>query len=1090
MRGQPEPAGDERREELPRISGYLIDGVLGRGGSGVVYRARQSSVDRVVALKVLHPEATKRASTVKRLRREARLMAMLDHPNIVSAFDFGESADGWWLAMELVDGQSLSDRLRRGGPLSEEEAIGLFIPLSEALQHAHAAGVIHRDVKPANIILTPLGEPRLVDLGLARSEDEPQLTRLGATMGTPHYVSPEQARNPADVDARSDVYSLAATLHHVLCGAPPFPGGSQAEVLASVLHDPISDPRTLHPGVSRGMSLVLRKALSKDPARRHASARELGLDLKLLLKGRRPRVQASQLEPVEGNERSHAPYVLGLISLAALGAFFALRGGEEVAPLPPVEVVRTELQLLEESWRSGEVQIAEAMALHVSVVLNAGEHVEHERFGVELDRQLELVLSELRTKTDASRSALIQERRFDEARAALEEGFDGALKSAAGFTTTALPLTRRAATTRWRERGMSEIEEALLASYRESGAELRRWCDRALWPGVRERTRAREFESASAALEADLSSYLESAGVRQDGLELARLRESRGWVSAEETRQRLSYELDRVWRELNEELLRDVQDAWEDASERLEKGASLDVSGEFTAWARGHFSSAGLDLDAVPGGFVSKALNGFEARMEELVEREIELSMKREFETLERLDESSQVFLLERRYAGLLAWWGAEREVAEGSVKSFIELRMEEARLLADLLEDARVAVVAGVDGEVSLREGGSKLDSAVRLDGDPVYERFWVKIAPGSERAWRLGGAPSVKEGVRRVSRVSLEGLAGRETPCLEVAFLRLVEGDIQGADACYRDLDAEEAVTRLGNELVSRLEPLLSAESTEDLRKRAQAARWVDTHELEQLLEGSPSKSLKMVEAFLRDYSGFLDGERLSDVRDWRATLEEVTVPATLEEFETTFGADETRFPRRGRVELSQRFDALDEGAWEVGAWVPVGVGWQAPRQAGIEQVITSKVPTLLLRDPFNLQAGPVEVVVDVEVPLDARARLVVVSAIGFHCAFVTGAGEVGRVVAGSRDLEGVIERAMEGEGEEFPGLRPGQSHQITMRANQARGTLTVLFDGEERVRIEDLSPKDRARSTSISLRSLEPLILIGAQIKAGRR
>jgi len=1090
MRGQAEPGGGERREELPRISGYLIEGVLGRGGSGVVYRARQRSVDRVVALKVLHLDATKRASTVKRLRREARLMAMLDHPNIVSAFDVGESADGWWLAMELVEGRSLSERLRRGGPLSEEEAIGLFLPLSEALQHAHEAGVIHRDVKPANIILTAAGEPRLVDLGLARSEDEPQLTRLGATMGTPHYVSPEQARNPADVDARSDVYSLAATLHHALCGAPPFPGESPAEVLASVLHDPLSDPRTRHSGVSWGMSLVLRKALSKDPARRHASARELGLDLKLLMKGRRPRVQARQLEPVEGEGRRRSPYVLAVVSLAALGAFFALRGDEEVAPLPPVEIAKTELELLEERWRSGELQIAQAMALHVSVVSGADERARYERFGVELDRQLELVLSELRTEAEASRAALIEERRFDEARGVLEEGFDAALKSAAGFTATALPLARRSANTRWRERGLSEVEDAIASVYRESGAELRRWCERALWPVVKERTRAREFELASAALQADLSSYLESAGVRRDGLELDRLRESAGWSSAEETRQRLSYELDRAWRELNEELLSEVQAAWEDARERLEKGTSLEVSGEFAAWARGHFRDAGLDLDVIPAEFVSKAANAFEARMEGLLEREVELSMEREFETLERLDEESQVFLRERRYAELLEWWQRERGSAEESVQSFIELRMEEARLLRDLLEDARAAVLAGVDGEVSLREGGSKLDSSVRLDGDPVYERFWVKIAPGSERAWRLGGAPAAKEGVRRVSRVSLEGLAGRDTPCLEVAFLRLAEGDIQGADACYRGLAAEEAVTRLGDELVSRLEPLLAAESTEELRQRAQAARWVDTRGIEQLKEGSPSKSLKMVEAFLRDYSGFLDGARLKKVRDWRVALEEVTAPSTLEEFEAVFGADESRFPRRGRVELSQDFDAQSEGAWDVGAWIPVGVGWQAPRQPGIEQVITAKAPTLLLRDPFDLQAGPVEVVIDAEVPLDARARLVVVSAIGFHCAFVTGEGEVGRVVAGSRDLEGVIERAMRGEGEEFPGLRPGQRHQITMRANQARGTLTVLFDGEERVRIEDLSPKDRARSTSVSLRSLEPLLLKSARIEAGRR
>ncbi|MCH2107529.1 MAG: serine/threonine protein kinase, partial [Planctomycetes bacterium] len=549
MQDRPEPGGGARREVLPRISGYLIEGVLGRGGSSVVYRARQRSVDRLVALKVLHPEATRRQSTVKRLRREARLMAMLDHPNIVSAFDVGESPDGWWMAMELIEGQPLSERLRRGGPMGEAEAIALFLPLADALQHAHEAGVIHRDVKPANVILTAAGEPRLVDLGLARSEDEPQLTRLGATMGTPHYVSPEQARNPADVDSRSDVYSLAATMHDALCGAPPFPGESPAEVLASVLHDPLSDPREAHAGVSRGMSLVLRKALSKDPARRHASARELGMDLKLLMKGKRPRVHVAKLEPLEGQGRSKAPLWVAAIALVVTAGAFALRDPGGVTTAEPALVVKTELQLLEEGWQSGALGLREAITQHASVAVGAREVATHERLRAELESKLEGVISTLRVEADALRRTLLLEGRFEEARAATGAGFDLAVSRETGYATAELPEGRGASILRWRERAQAEVDGALATSYREAGAELRRWAERSLWPTVREQTRSRDFVAAQSALASDLSSYLERAGVRAAGLEVDRLRETVGWRAAEEPRQRLSYELDRSWRE-------------------------------------------------------------------------------------------------------------------------------------------------------------------------------------------------------------------------------------------------------------------------------------------------------------------------------------------------------------------------------------------------------------------------------------------------------------------------------------------------------------------------------------------------------------
>ena len=1090
MQDAPEPEEGAPREALPRIPGYLIEGVLGRGGSSVVYRARQRSVDRAVALKVLHLDATRRTSTVKRLRREARLMAMLDHPAIVSAFDVGESPDGWWMAMELIEGQPLSEHLRRGGPMGEAEAVELFSQLAAALQHAHEAGVIHRDVKPANVILTASGEPRLVDLGLARSEDEPQLTRLGATMGTPHYVSPEQARNPADVDPRSDVYSLAATMHHALCGEPPFPGESPAEVLASVLHDPLSDPRETHPGVSKGMSLVLRKALSKDPMRRHASARELAMDLKLLMRGKRPRVQTARLEPLEGSERRRTPYAFAALALALIGAAYTLGGSEAEITVEPVSAVKTALESLEEEWRGGELSLREGMSQHASVAVGAREVVAHERLGVELRGKLDGALSTLRMEADAARAKHLLGGRYEEARESAGADFDSAVQGATGFQVAALPDVLAESISRWRARAEAEVEEALSKAYREAGAELRRWAERTLWPKVRERTRMRDFVAAQAALAQELSSYLERASVRSSGLEIELLEETVGWRAAEETRQRLSYELDKSWRELNEELTVDLKRASEEALRRLESGDTSEASLELEAWAREHFSSSGLLLDDLPEGFSSKAADVLEVRLEGLVEREVELAMRRELEAMQRLDEGASPYLEERKYSALARWLREERETATPSVQSFIDLRLEEAALLELLMEDARAAVLEGVASEISLREGGSKIASQVRLEGDPVFERFWVSIAPGSERAWRLGGPRSAEDGVRRVSRVSLEGLSGRDAPCLEIAFLRLAEGDLQAAGECYAALDAAEAATRLGDELGVRLKPLLARESSEERERRARAERWVQTHELEQLMEGSPKKSLKMIETFLRNYADALDAERLTEVRGWRAALEEVTAPSTLDDFEQTFGPDELSFPRRGRVEIRQRFDSLEEGAWSMGSWTPQGLGWQAPLQPGVKELVAAKAPTLLLRDPFELEAGPVEVEVELEVPLDARARLVVVSAIGFHCALVTEAGGGGRLVAGSRDLSRVIERAMSAEGEAFGGLLPGERYSLRMRANQSRGTLTVSLDGAERVRIEDLSPKDRARSTSVSLRSLEPLLLLGVRVEAGRR
>ncbi|MDA1263914.1 MAG: serine/threonine-protein kinase, partial [Planctomycetota bacterium] len=169
------------KNPLPKIDGYLIEGVLGRGATGVVYSAVQLAVDRPVAIKVLHTQLMGSKSAVRRLQREARTAARLAHPGIISAIDMGEQDGLWWYAMELVEGISLGERVDERGPLSERDALRFFLPLVEALQHAFEAGVVHRDIKPSNILIDSHGKARLVDLGLAFAEDDPMVTKPGGT---------------------------------------------------------------------------------------------------------------------------------------------------------------------------------------------------------------------------------------------------------------------------------------------------------------------------------------------------------------------------------------------------------------------------------------------------------------------------------------------------------------------------------------------------------------------------------------------------------------------------------------------------------------------------------------------------------------------------------------------------------------------------------------------------------------------------------------------------------------------------------------------------------------------------------------------
>ncbi len=276
-----EPKG--RRDE---IEGYDIIEKLGSGSMGTVYKAMHRALGRPVAIKILRRELAKDSIHVERLKEEAKLLASLDHPNIVRALDAGESGGFPFVVMEFVHGESLKDRVARRGPLPEVDALKITRAVADALERARRMGVVHRDVKPGNIVLSRQGDPKLMDLGLAKGPVDLGLTQHGATVGTPQFISPEQAQDPRRADTRSDIYSLGATLYAMLSGRPPFSGRTLAEVISKVLYQEPTPLRVLNRDVSPEAAYLVERMMLKDPALRYRTPAEVVRDIDAILDGR------------------------------------------------------------------------------------------------------------------------------------------------------------------------------------------------------------------------------------------------------------------------------------------------------------------------------------------------------------------------------------------------------------------------------------------------------------------------------------------------------------------------------------------------------------------------------------------------------------------------------------------------------------------------------------------------------------------------------------------------------------------------------------------------------------------------------------
>ncbi|MCI0359532.1 MAG: serine/threonine-protein kinase [Planctomycetaceae bacterium] len=322
----PGASGPPPSPKQKRFGNYELLEELGRGGMGIVYRARQLSADRIVALKViradqlsnLRPEL--RTSAVERFRHEALAAARLEHEHIVTVYEVGEADGERFFSMRYVEGQSLADLLSLGGPFDGRKAAAYLEPVARAVAAAHEAGILHRDLKPQNILVdAKTDRPLIADFGLAKLlEQSSELTRAGDVMGTPAYMSPEQACDSTKVTVRSDVYSLGATLYHAIAARPPFQAATSLETLRQTQEEQPVAPSQLNPAIDRDLETICLTCLHKEPARRYATAAALADDLRRYLDGMP--ILARPVGPGERVARwcRRNPLLAGALGLAAV----------------------------------------------------------------------------------------------------------------------------------------------------------------------------------------------------------------------------------------------------------------------------------------------------------------------------------------------------------------------------------------------------------------------------------------------------------------------------------------------------------------------------------------------------------------------------------------------------------------------------------------------------------------------------------------------------------------------------------------------------------------------------------------------------
>jgi serine/threonine-protein kinase len=280
-----------------QIPGYQLLEKLGQGSMGAVFKGRQLSMNRLVAIKILNPKLAANPKELERFLHEAHLAAKLSHNNIVQGIDAGSAGKVHYFVMEYLEGTTIDKQIEGGRVFGEQEGVEIILQIAQALDHAHRRGMVHGDIKPGNIVMTKEGVAKLADLGLARQTDASRAEEEKDTIrGTPFYIAPELIKRREDIDIRADIYSLGGTLYHMVTGSPPFPGKKVNAIFEAHLHKELTPPDHLNTSLSSGLGEVVEFMMAKDRKKRYATPRELIRDLESLQAGEAPKFARQQIQ--------------------------------------------------------------------------------------------------------------------------------------------------------------------------------------------------------------------------------------------------------------------------------------------------------------------------------------------------------------------------------------------------------------------------------------------------------------------------------------------------------------------------------------------------------------------------------------------------------------------------------------------------------------------------------------------------------------------------------------------------------------------------------------------------------------------------
>ncbi|MDF1838782.1 MAG: serine/threonine-protein kinase [Planctomycetota bacterium] len=1097
--------------DLPRIPGYRIEGILGRGASGVVYSGIQETIERAVALKILRADLVRSTRAVERFRREARTAARLAHQAIIAPIDLGQLEDGrWWYAMELVEGISLGERIEERGALDEREALRMFIPLADALQHLREVGVVHRDVKPANILIDPRERAMLADLGLAFARDEPSLTGSGGVLGTPHYVSPEQARDSSKVDSRSDIWSLGATMYHAVTGRPPFTGSSVAEVFSSVLQDPLVDPRRFAPDLSASFVVVLRACLTRDLAHRYQEPFELRDDLQRLLERRAPEVSREGLEPLEQTKPWSKRILVGVAVLLLAGGLSwwkvmpeddpqetTVRAGDPLIPL----------QVLENSYEEGRIRpvaLLERIADWPRPGGKAPDGILGSRLqtlNIRAHRDLGESLRNLEQELEPVLEGALERRNWVAAQHLLLRELPRKLLEGAGCASTeSLPDAQESKSfVQWEKRWQGRLQTHLDERLQEVVRTGRRWIQDEVAPHVAQALANQDVGLALTHSRRSVSEALAALQSDWEGLPETRVRDA--LTQPVETRlTELEQDVRDHWDGLSEDLIAFIDVRAQVHSKRIDEdlleGLDQELRNDFDV----ECERLGLDLEKVPSPWKQDVLDLREVQGERLRREGRGKRLAVASNEWERDLAQSQDLYAARQYGQVADLW-SDRLASPWRISMFpaMERELREARLLEELLERCARSLAKKNGQQVFLvienfRQEGTLVESLSALDRGVVFlhgarrERKALALRSSSDQRGPILGTSDVLRLAAGAPDTDSGGGMTNERALARALFL-FHEGDLQGArDALPREEAMEDPLTRdlerrilrsltQGKERSREQWIVILAALTRDVESGGQASR----------------RAGEQIATLLAEPG--LDPAQVPRLEQLRVRAEANRGARTLEDLypDAKIIARGPELASRRNVHLGWLFDSPPE-SWALGRFQARPGHLHLAVYEGVGEGSSTWLQdplTLAVASPLETQR-PMGFTLHFRFPEDAPASPVVLSLGGYHLVFVTDGSE-SRFLGGSGDAEELLRNLENGQSTgqaSFAGFQPGVYHrlqvQLTALAPTRKGRVQAILldDVELKVPAQVSRP---ATSSILEFSSRGELDLYRVEVKA---